>query len=66
MKPEIDYPAIRAAGVRVKQHLSEDEFFGTKAELIAAGIASDGQFPGDPDCGKTSQGFNADGSRLIG
>lgn len=34
---------------------------GTREALIAAGLAKPGQFPGEPDCGKWSTVFPADG-----
>jgi len=38
-----------------------DRYIGTKAALIAAGIAADGQFPGDPGRGLSSCGYYEDG-----
>ncbi len=40
-------------------------FSGTRDELIAAGLVRDGDFPGDPACGRyTSHTFHRDGRRV--
>ena len=48
--------------VRVERYDWGDVCRGTRAALIAAGIVSDGQFPGDPGRGSTSCSYFADGS----
>lgn len=48
--------------LRKESYPGNDWHTGTKTALIAAGIASDGQFPGDPGRGSTSCSYRKDGS----
>lgn len=52
------------AGLEHEQRELYDYFSGPKLLLIAQGLASDGQFPGDPGCGRTSMTYAPDGTRL--
>lgn len=47
-----------------RQDTGSDEFFGTKEDLVRAGLARDGQFPGDPGRGKTMVTYDANGNAV--
>lgn len=46
-------------GIETDEHASVTAHYGTREALIAAGLATTGQFPGEPGCGKTSTVFPA-------
>jgi hypothetical protein len=48
--------------VHVGRSIWWDEYVGTKARLIEAGLARDGDFPGDPGRGKVSCAYKRDGT----
>ena len=48
--------------VKVERFIWGEIYTGTKGALIAAGIAADGQFPGDPGRGVASCSYTGDGT----
>lgn len=50
------------SGVTVDRYVWGDIYTGTKMDLIAAGLARDGQFPGDPGNDPRNCKFNPDGT----
>lgn len=60
-------PASDPATLLAKSNWQGKLFKGTKDQLIQAGLATDGQFPGDPGARKGLASYNADGTpRQIG
>ena len=60
-------PTIDPVALFVRSNWEGDLFKGTKQQLIHAGLANDGQFPGDPGGHKGCASYNADGSpRKVG
>lgn len=53
-----------AHGLEKRQDTGSDDFFGTKEDLIRAGLARDGQFPGDPGRGTTMVTYDANGNAV--
>lgn len=52
------------SGVVYTRHIWSDEYMGTPAALIAAGLVQQHQLPGVGENGKTMVSFAADGSRI--
>lgn len=58
--------ALKArAALETKTKYGDRWYAGTKARLMAAGFGKDGDFPGDPDCGRyASHTFDYNGEHL--
>lgn len=52
----------KPSGVAHNQYVWGDRYVGTKIDLIAAGLAAEGQFPGDPGCAASSCSYDAKGA----
>lgn len=53
------------ASLEKREEIHSDDYIGTKEQLIAAGLAKQGQFPGDPGRGKMMVSYDPSG-RAVG